>query len=105
MTPSFIEKIMCAVNDPADRIVVHFVPSRAFRVITKDDKTFRVEQLSRQGGDKWVALSTHTNANTWEAFSSAWNDGSDKQQKFLLELRKLKVEQNQKMREAGANVL
>jgi len=106
LTAEDIDRILNALNDPTDTIIAHMVPSRAFRVVKRaDDLTFRVEQLSRQAGDKWLILSTHKGDEPWESFGPAWNDASEKQKDFLLEMRKLKVAQNQKLREAGAGVL
>lgn len=100
LTPETINRLLNALNDSEDTIVAHMVPTRAFRVIMKKDTlTFRVEQLSRQAGDKWLPLSTHKGDDPWESWPAAWDDASKKQQAFLMEMRKLKVAQNQTLRE------
>jgi hypothetical protein len=106
LSPETIDRLLNALNDPTDTVVCHMVPTRAFRVIMRKDRlTFRVEQLSRQAGDKWLPLSTHKGDDPWESYGPAWNDAAEKQKAFLMEMRKLKVAQNQKQREAGAGVL
>lgn len=102
LTEAQIKAIMCKVAD-GEEIVAHFVPSRQFRIVKlPGDKTFRVEQLSRQAGDKWLPLSSHTGTFDWESFPVAWNDASEKQKKFLLEMRRLQIDTNQKAREHAA---
>lgn len=90
--------------EPGERIVLHCVPSRAFRVVTKDDVTFRMQQLTRQGGDQWVTLSTHTDneGEAWASYPAAAHDATEAQRVFLLEMRKIKVERNQLQRELDA---
>lgn len=91
-------------TDDGERVVAHAVPSRAFRVTTKDDITFRVQQLSRQAGDKWTTLSTHTDneRETWVSYPAALDKSHEYQRIFLLEMRKIKVERNRLQRELDA---
>jgi hypothetical protein len=86
-----------------EKVIAHCVPTRAFRVIMiADEKTFRVEQLVRQAGDKWVPLSTHTDDLRWKAYKDALDAAILANRNFLLEMRKIKVERNQALRAAQA---
>jgi hypothetical protein len=106
LTPETIDALLNALNDPEDTIIAHMVPTRAFRIVARKGLlTFRVEQLTRQAGDKWVVLSTHKGDVPWESYAPAWNDASEKQREFLMEMRKIKVAQNQVLREEAAGVL
>jgi hypothetical protein len=106
LTEDQVEALLNKVKD-GETIVAHCTPTRAFRVVMLDgEKTFRVEQLVRQAGDKWVALSTHTDDFKWKAYHAALEAAIENNKKFLLEMRKIKVAQNQAIRaaKAGATV-
>lgn len=102
LTEEEVETLLNRVKD-GETVIAHCVPTRAFRVVMLDgEKTFRVEQLVRQAGDKWVTLSTHTDDFRWKAYDDALRDAVTKNRDFLLEMRKLKVARNQALREAQA---
>lgn len=101
-----IEAIMTRCKD-GEQVVVHAVPSRAFRVvmIAPDAKQFRVEQLGREGGDRWLPLSLHSGTFAWESYRPALEAMIHAQRDFLLELRKLQVKTNHMKRAAAAGAL
>lgn len=103
LSEEMVEKLLNKVNE-GERVIAHCVPTRAFRVVMLEDgeKTFRVEQLSRQHGDKWIPVSTHTGTFKWEAYDTALTRAVEANREFMLEMRKLKVQQNQALRAAGA---
>jgi hypothetical protein len=104
LTEKQIAKLLNKTNE-GETVICIAVPTRAFRVVqTKDPKAFRVEQLSRQAGDKWLPLALHKGDFTWEAYSVALGDMLKRNNDFMLEMRRLKVERNRLMRanEMGA---
>lgn len=102
LTEAEVEALLNKVND-GETVICHCVPTRAFRVVMlADAKTFRVEQLVRQAGDKWMTLSTHSFETPWRAYDDALKDAVMKNRDFLLEMRKIKVARNQALREAQA---
>lgn len=97
-----IEALLNKANE-GERVIVHCVPTRAFRVVVlTDERTFRVEQLSRQHGDKWIALSTHTATEAWEAYDDALTKAVQSNHEFMQAMRKLQVQQNQALRAAAS---
>lgn len=102
LTEEDIEVLLNRVKG-GETVIAHCVPTRAFRVVMLDGaKTFRVEQLVRQAGDKWVTLSTHTDDFKWKAYDDALKAAILANRDFLLEMRKIKVARNQALRAAQA---
>jgi hypothetical protein len=102
MTEDQIKAILNKTNREGDRIICIAVPTRAFRIVTDDDVTFRVEQLVRQAGDRWVTLTTSHEVIPWTAYPEAITAMVEANKKFLLEMRKIKVERNKLQRELDA---
>ena len=75
------------------RVVAICVPTRAVRVITQDDKVFRVEQLAGNVPPKWLPLSSHKGDEVWAAFGTALTDAFEKQVRFK---EKLKLAQHER---------
>jgi len=104
LNEAYITELMNKVS-PADgehaRVIAIAVPTRAFRIVLVDEKEtiFRVEQLVRQAGDKWVVLATCHDIIPWRSYHEALEFMVKANQKFLLEMRKIKVERNQLQRE------
>lgn len=104
MTEAEITKLLNALpprEDSHERIIAFAVPTRAFRIVLVDasETTFRVEQLHRQGGDRWVVLATCHDIIRWRAYDEALDYMVKANQKFMLEMRKIKVERNRLQRE------
>lgn len=81
------------------RVICLFVPSRAFRIIVSDDdRIFQIQQLDHAHGYKWRNLQRHKGDFQWESWGPSWNAAEKMQKKFLLELRKKKVEHRRMVR-------
>lgn len=108
MTEDEIKTLLNKMS-PADgehaRPIAFAVPTRAFRIVVVDQKEtiFRVEQLVRQAGDKWITLATCNDIIPWRAYErEALPLMVQSNQKFLLEMRKIKVERNRLARDKAA---
>jgi hypothetical protein len=75
------------------RIVSVCVPTRGVRVITKDDMTFRVEQLGGSIPPKWLPLSSHKGDAVWDAYGVALQDAVTKQVRLREKIKLAQHEQ------------
>ena len=98
---AYISELMNKVAE-GERVIAISVPTRAFRVVLVDNRetTFRIEQLSRQAGDKWIVLATCQDLMPWKSY---WKEAlplmCQHQKTFALEMRKIEVERNRLKRE------
>lgn len=104
MTEEQITELMNKVgpqDGPHARVIAIAVPTRAFRIVLVDEAetTFRVEQLHRQGGDKWVTLATCHDIIRWRSYQEALEFMVKSNHEFMLAMRKIKVERNRLQRE------
>ena len=84
-------------NVPGSRVVAFMVPTRIIRILQIDEAghTFRVQQLA-PNPDRWIDLSTHTNAAVpWEAYGVAM-DAAVKAQLELIRGLKARIEARNK---------
>lgn len=100
------EKLLNKVQ-AGERVVCHAVPTRAFRIVAlKEDKHFRLEQLSRQRGDKWMPISLHHSPFAWKAYhEEALPALIGANQQFMQKLREIKVQQRHLYRAEQAGAL
>lgn len=100
-----ISKLLNKVSK-GERVVCHAVPTRAFRIVVLSNEThFRLEQLSRQRGDKWIPLSLHHEVIPWRAYDEALTALVAANQKFMQQMRQIKVQQRHLYRAQQAGAL
>lgn len=88
---SEIEAIMGGGLVEGEYVACIFVPSRTFRVaVSEEDRKFKVQQRDMKT-NKWLTLSLHTGVGRWEAWGAAWQWAVEAQKKFLLEMRRAKI--------------
>jgi hypothetical protein len=105
LNPIEIEVLLNKCKE-GERVICIAVPTRAFRIVAlKEDKHFRLEQLSRQRGDKWVPLSLHHEHFAWRAYDEALAALVSANQQFMQKLREVKVQQRQMYRAQQAGAL